>query len=93
MTSAAKFYKMKLYIFNLSILLPYINKENFQRVRTIMLTTIATIYASLSITASILILAAVRLSSQISQQEQLVEATIIITESQPNNAAPYSLKD
>jgi hypothetical protein len=46
-----------------------------------MLTTIATIYVSFSIAASILLLAAVRLSSQISQQEQLVEAIIIVKES------------
>jgi hypothetical protein len=43
-----------------------------------MLITIATIYVSFSITASILILAAVRLSSQISQQEQFVEAAITV---------------
>lgn len=58
-----------------------------------MLTTIATVYASFSIVASILLLAAVRLSSQISQQEQFVGATIIVKESQPNVADPYSLKN
>jgi hypothetical protein len=45
-----------------------------------MLITIAAIYASFSFVASILLLAAVRLSSQISQQEQLVHATIIVKE-------------
>jgi hypothetical protein len=58
-----------------------------------MLTTIATIYASFSIVASILLLAAVRLSSQISQQEQFVGAAIIVKESQSNVADPYSLKN
>lgn len=58
-----------------------------------MLITIATIYASFSFAASILLLAAVRLSSQISQQEQLIHATIIAKQSSSNITAPYSLKD
>ena len=58
-----------------------------------MLITIAAIYVSFSLVASILLLAAITLSSQISQQEQLVEATIIVREKLPSIAAPYSLKD
>jgi hypothetical protein len=58
-----------------------------------MLITIATIYVSLSFAASILLLAAVKLSSQISQQEQLIHATIIAKQSPPNITAAYSLKD
>ncbi len=58
-----------------------------------MLITIAAIYVSFSLVASILLLAAITLSSQISQQEQLVEATIIVREQLPSIAAPYSLKD
>ncbi len=58
-----------------------------------MLITIATIYASFSFVTSILLLAAIRLSSQISQQEQLVNVTTIATQSPPNITAPYSLKD
>jgi hypothetical protein len=45
-----------------------------------MLITIASIYASFSFVASILLLATIRLSSQISQQEQLQTATIIVKE-------------
>ncbi|MCB9420684.1 MAG: hypothetical protein H6667_12825 [Ardenticatenaceae bacterium] len=58
-----------------------------------MLITIATIYASFSFIASVLVLAAIRLSSQISQQEQLAEAIIIVKESQHNVTNPYSLKN
>lgn len=45
-----------------------------------MLITIATIYVSFSLVASFILLASVKLSSQISQQERLVEATIIVRE-------------
>ena len=58
-----------------------------------MLITIATIYASLSALASIFLLAALRLSSQISQQEQLVEVAVIAKELQSNIEFPYFLED
>ena len=92
MTLAAKFYMMKTYIFYfIYSILPF--KETVQRVSNIMFITIATIYASFSLVASLLVLAAVKLSSQISRQEQLVKATIIVKESSPNVTAPYSLNE
>lgn len=58
-----------------------------------MIVTVVTIFSLLSIVASALFLSAMMLSSQISQQEPLNEATIIAQKSQPNTADPYSLEN
>ena len=58
-----------------------------------MLTTIAIVYGLLSILASILLLAALMLSSKISQREQLVESTVFVKESQPNVVETYLLEN
>jgi hypothetical protein len=58
-----------------------------------MLTTIATIYASFSIAASILLLAALRLSSQISQNEELSKSVVIVEKSKKNIYSTGSLGD
>jgi hypothetical protein len=57
-----------------------------------MFSTIVTIYALFSVLASILVLAAARLSSRISQQEQLVEVYDVVEESQSIIPATYSLE-
>lgn len=57
-----------------------------------MLTTIVTIYALFSLLASILVLAAAKLSSRISQQEQLVEVYDIVEDTQPIVPITYSLE-
>lgn len=57
-----------------------------------MLATIIAIYASISILASVLLLAAVMLSSHHSQQEQPVEAVIVVEEVHSDIALTYSLE-
>ena len=57
-----------------------------------MLTTIATVYFLLSIPASLFILAAAKLSSRISQQEQLVEVYETTEEAQSIIPATYFLE-
>jgi predicted lysophospholipase L1 biosynthesis ABC-type transport system permease subunit len=57
-----------------------------------MLATIVTIYALLSLLASILILSAAKLSSRLSQREQLVEVYDTVEETQPIVPATYSLE-
>lgn len=60
-----------------------------------MFATIATIYVVLSLLASGLLLAALMLSSRISQQEEPVEVPVIVEEPQPSItvSVPYSLEN
>jgi hypothetical protein len=57
-----------------------------------MFATIATIYAVLSLLVSVVLLAALMLSSRISQQEEPIEAPIIVEEPQPSSPVPYFLE-
>ena len=57
-----------------------------------MLTIIATIYISFSIVAALLLLAAFRLSSQISQHEELSKVTVVVENATSNIYSAGSLE-